>query len=589
MVILDVETYRDYFLLSMKRPAGRVAHFELYDGQPFDRRRVKGILSSNTSVGFNSNSYDLLMIVAALQGMDNAALKSLSDSIIKTNNQSWQISRDNHLNIPAAWDHIDLIEVAPGKASLKIYGGRLHAPRLQGLPIDPDASITPDLRPLMRAYCENDLDTTALLLDSLAKPLELREQMSDEYDLDLRSKSDAQIAETLIRSELQKRTGSRYGKVKLPKNKTFCYRDPGVIRFHNKTLQDTLSKILAHPFELEANGAVRLPQWLKDTRIEIGRGAYRMGIGGLHSSEKRQYVDAGDGLLFDLDVASYYPSIILQQGLAPETMGQPFLDVYGSLVETRLAAKASGNKSAADSLKIVVNGSFGKLGSKYSALYAPDLLIQTTLTGQLALLMLIERVESAGATVVSANTDGIVLWCDRETERIVEEAAWEWMLDTSYDLERTDYVRLASRDVNNYLAVKLDGSIKGKGCFGETTLMKNPYRNIVSTAVAERVARGTPIEQTVKQCDDVRQFVTVRTVKGGAKWRDKLLGKAVRYYSSRSVPEDECIHYASNNNRVPKSAGCKPLMDLPQSFPGDVDYDVYIEDAEKLLAEVGCA
>ena len=589
MVILDVETYRDYFLLSMKRRGGRPAHFEHFEGNPFDRKRVAGILASNTTVGFNSNSYDLLMIVAALQGMDNAALKSLSDSIIQSDRPSWQIARDNHLSPPETWDHIDLIEVAPGKASLKLYGGRLHAKRLQDLPLPPDASITPDLRPLMRSYCENDLDTTALLLDALEKPIELRERMSDQYGVDLRSKSDAQIAETVIRSELQKRTGKRHGKVKLRSNKTFRYKDPGVIRFRDESLQRTLAAILDHPFELQANGAVMLPQWLKETRIEIGSSVYRMGIGGLHSSEKGQFVEAGDGALFDLDVASYYPSIILQQGLAPETMGQPFLDVYRSLVDARLTAKAGGDKSTADSLKIAINGSFGKLGSKYSVLYAPDLLIQTTLTGQLALLMLIERVERAGAKVVSANTDGAVIWCDHTAERLVEEAAWEWMLDTSYDLERTDYLRLASRDVNNYVAVKPDGSTKGKGCFADTTLMKNPDRNIVAKSVAERIANGTPIDETVKRCVDLREFVTVRTVRGGATWNGEALGKAVRFYSSRSVPEDQCIHYATNGNRVPRSAGCMPVMDLPDEFPNDVDYDSYIVDAEKLLAEVGGA
>ena len=68
-----------------------------------------------------------------------------------------------------------------------------------------------------------------------------------------------------------------------------------------------------------------------------------------------------------------------------------------------LEAELSYHKVQTDSLKISVNGSFGKLGSKYSALYAPDLLIQTTVTGQLALLMLIERLHLAGVRVISAN------------------------------------------------------------------------------------------------------------------------------------------------------------------------------------------
>ena len=244
-------------------------------------------------------------------------------------------------------------------------------------------------------------------------------------------------------------------------------------------------------------------------------------------------------------------------------------------------------KNESDSLKLSINGSFGKLGSKYSVLYSPDLFIQTTITGQLALLMLIERVERAGGHVVSANTDGIVVWCEREAERAIREAAWDWELSTSYELERTDYARLASRDVNNYVAVKPDGSTKGKGAFASRGLMKNPDRNIVSTAVAERVANGTPIEQTIKSCEDITQFVTVRTVKGGAEWEGEPLGKAVRFYSSRKIPADTCIRYASNGNKVPNSDGCRPLMDLPDQFPSDVDYDAYIEDAEKLLCEVG--
>lgn len=61
--------------------------------------------------------------------------------------------------------------------------------------------------------------------------------------------------------------------------------------------------------------------------------------------------------------------------------------------------------------KIVLNGTFGKLGSKYSFLYSPNLMIQVTITGQLALLMLIEALEAAGISVVSANTDGIVSRC----------------------------------------------------------------------------------------------------------------------------------------------------------------------------------
>lgn len=244
-------------------------------------------------------------------------------------------------------------------------------------------------------------------------------------------------------------------------------------------------------------------------------------------------------------------------------------------------------KTESDVKKIACNGSFGKLGSKYSLLYAPDLLLQTTITGQLALLMLIERMEEAGIQIVSANTDGIVCFAPKSLTNECEAIAFEWELDTRYRLETTDYVKLASRDVNNYLAVKTDGKIKGKGVFAASGLAKNPDGYIVKTAVALCVAKNIPVEKTIKECQDITQFVTVRRVTGGAVWQGTYLGKAVRFYYSTEVPKDLCIHYAKNSNRVPMSGGGKPLMTLPEVFPEDVDYEVYVQMAHTLLKEVG--
>lgn len=590
MIVLDCEVYRDYFLASFKNlDGGKVANVEMYDDQPLDRRKLKAMMAKYTTISFNGLGYDLLIIVAALEGFTNQQLKDLSDKIITSGKPSWAIARDANLNPPASWDHIDIISVAPGKSGLKIYGGRLHAEKMQDLPIDPSASISPADRENLRTYCVNDLDTTEELHAALEKQIELRRTMSEQYGMDLRSKSDSQIAETVIKSELSKLTGRQYRAPKLPRNYSFRYVNPGIIGFKNEQLQAVFNRILETDFKLTDSGSVAMPDWLKKEKIDVGTARYQMGIGGLHSCESAQHVIAGDDLLMDLDVASYYPSIILQQRLAPKTLGEPFLKVYESIVNRRLAAKRSGDKVTADTLKIAINGSFGKLGSKYSALYAPDLLIQTTITGQLALLMLIERMEAIGVSVKSANTDGIVVLCPKEKERQMELAAFEWMLDTSYELERTDYRSISSRDVNNYLAVKTDGEAKGKGVFASPGLQKNPDMIIVSKAVSEFLANGTAIEQTVMGCQDIRDFVTVRQVKGGAVFEGEELGKAVRFYHSKTVDPDTCIHYVKNGNRVPKSGGCRPAMDLSYADLSDVDRDYYITEAKKLLKEVGYA
>lgn len=588
-LILDVECYRDYFLICfLDRQNGKVASFEMYDGKPLNVAKVANLMRNHLTISFNGNHYDLLMIAAALQNRSCEELKELSDTIITSGKQAWQIGRDEKIKIPPQWDHIDIIEVVPGRASLKVYAGRLGYPKLQDLPIEPSASISPGDRKLLKKYCANDLRVTDGLFCSVDKQVALRADMGEEYFVDLRSKSDAQIAEAVLRSEVETVTDKRLRPTKYKDDQTFRYVDPKIISFKSPELNDILRRVLDEKFETGANGSIVMPRWLKDTKIAIGDGQYQMGVGGLHSCEKGQSVYAGAGnVLADFDVASYYPSIILQQGITPDNMGDVFSRVYQSIVDRRIKAKRAGDKVTADTLKIVVNGSFGKLGSKYSALYAPNLLIQTTLTGQFALLMLIERLEKIGVKVVSANTDGIVALYPKSLEDEVGVVMWNWELDTSYTLERSDYRSLHSRDVNNYIAIKPDGSTKRKGAFAEPGLMKNPQFTIVSDAVAAHLAGKADYREVIRGCRDINKFVMLRKVTGGAMWRDQALGKAVRFYYSTDVGPDETINYAKNSNKVPQSDGGRPCLDLPEEFPEDVDVERYVGMAQMVFKQVG--
>jgi hypothetical protein len=76
-------------------------------------------------------------------------------------------------------------------------------------------------------------------------------------------------------------------------------------------------------------------------------------------------------------------------------------------------------------------------------------------------------------------------------------------------------------------------------------------------------------------------------VTGGAIWRGESIGKTVRYYNSSEISQDECLIYAVNGNKVPTTSGCRPMMDLPDELPSDIDYDFYIESAYDLLKATG--
>ena len=317
MIILDCETYANYFLVSMLDTAtNKTIDFELYDNHPIDSKKLAAILRQHTTIGFNSSNYDLPVIVAALRGDNNAQIKQLSDDIINAP-KVWPVLKKHKINIPASFDHIDIMPIPIGQASLKIYGGRLHAQKLQDLPIEPSAIIIASQRATLREYCHNDLQVTRILYDELKPQIALREQMSKQYDIDLRSNSDAQIAENVIKHELEaKNIDCTRPTVKI--GTKYKYTKPKHITFKSQLFNDIVAMIERTDFVVNDNGQVALPNDLL-TKISFDGAEYQLGIGGIHSCESSQAVIAQDDeCLFDVDVASYYPYLIIDGQYYPK-------------------------------------------------------------------------------------------------------------------------------------------------------------------------------------------------------------------------------------------------------------------------------
>ena len=585
--VLDIECYQNYFLIAIKSMAnGKVVTFERSSWTDFDVEQLNSVLRKYTIITFNGNRYDLLLLKGAISGFDAAKLKVLSDDIIVNNARAWDIESKYSLPQCKYIDHIDLIDVAPGKASLKIYGGRLHSKRMQDLPIEPNAIIKQDERELLTNYCINDLDTTIDLFKRLGSQIDLREKMGKELGMDLRSKSDAQIAESVIKKQIEAIKGTKIYRPELPDGYSFNYVPPKFIKFKHPELVNALEVFKSEAFTLNEKGDAAEPEKVGKLKVKINQTIYQLGIGGIHSCEKKvNYITGTDYILVDRDVTSYYPNIILNQRLYPKHIGTEFLTAYKTIVEKRILAKRTGDKVTDASLKIVINSSFGKFGNRWSALYSPDLLIQTTVTGQLALLMLIEALEDSGIQVVSANTDGIVIYCHKRNQAALFSIIAAWEETTGFNTEETAYTALYSRDINNYVAFKPSGSYKAKGAYADAELSKTPTAQVCVQAVVDHLQLDIPIETTVRSCQDTRMFVSVRSVTGGAVKGDTYLGKAVRWYYAKN--ETGSINYKKNGNKVAMTDGAKPLMQLPAKLPADIDYEWYTAKAYAILGDLG--
>jgi hypothetical protein len=617
-LVLDIECYSNYFLAAFRCVQTRkLVYFELSEATGFkmDYGKLEWVLHNFTIITFNGNWYDVPIATLALAGKSCAELKQATLEIIVNGTQPWMLLRSMKVK-QLKIDHVDLIEVAPLTGSLKKYAARLHIQRMQDLPFHPDTLLTIDKAAIVRWYCINsDIPATIRLLEALSEQLTLRTTMSNEYGIDLRSKSDAQIAEAVIETEIKRLQGGRLSPPSIPPGTKYRYHVPSFMRFQTPLLNWALDVVRNTDFVVSEFGNITLPESLTGLKLPIAYGLYRMGNGGLHSSESSiTHVADHTFRILDVDVESFYPRIILNQGLYPQHLGFAFLRVYENIVNRRVNAKReakrckeAGDKAgeakwkvAADSLKITINGTFGKLGNMYSVIYAPDLLIQVTLTGQLSLLMLIERLELACIHVVSANTDGIVMRVPTYLQTTYEQIVKQWERDTSYTTEETEYSILMSRDVNNYIAVKKkDSETKNKGAFANPwsipnnifQLHKNPQNMICTEAIEQYITRHVPYEKTIRECKDITKFVTVRDVKGGGVKVDGegrtvlFMGKMVRWYYA--VGEEGEIVYAQSGNRVSRSEGAKPLMDLPAEFPQDVNYEWYINEVESMLKALG--
>jgi hypothetical protein len=199
--------------------------------------------------------------------------------------------------------------------------------------------------------------------------------------------------------------------------------------------------------------------------------------------------------------------------------------------------------------------------------------------------MLVEMLELSGISVVSGNTDGIVIRCPAEREDQLNLIINYWENLTGFNTEETVYRALYQKDVNNYIAIKADGKLKLKGLYAKTGLAKNPTNSICVEAVVNYLSSGTAIEQTIYKCSDIKKFITVRGVEGGGIYDCEYLGKVTRWYYAKG--ETRYIEYASNGNKVARSDGSRPIMELCGNIPDDLDYEWYIRESRDILKDIG--
>lgn len=418
------------------------------------------------------------------------------------------------------------------RVGLKEIQVTMQYDNVQEFVTDWQADLPEDQIDLMIEYNINDVNSTEELLNRCKKDIDLRIAIEDEYGVRVLSKDGVNIGMKILTQKYLEKTGLTWWDIK-------DLRSPmSVIPLNNVIL----------PFiKYDSPILTRVLNDMKSQIVSPGRKGYEnkfvfeglqysVGVGGIHSVNKPEIIiPKEDEMLIDIDVASLYPSMLIEYEFYPKHLGPEFLEVYKQIKDERIEAKHNGNKVKNETLKLALNGLSGNLQNEHNFCYSTFAAMQIRINGQLLLLMLAEKLTQLGCRIVQANTDGLFVLLKKDVYSKVNNVCREWEQLTKLTLEEERFKAMYQYAINDYFAITEDDSVKEKGMFITTVkLGKGLTPKIIPKAVINFFKNGVPVEETIKGCQDIRDFLM--SEKTGKQWHveynNKEQQRTNRFYAS---------------------------------------------------------
>jgi DNA polymerase elongation subunit (family B) len=146
---------------------------------------------------------------------------------------------------------------------------------------------------------------------------------------------------------------------------------------------------------------------------------------------------------------------------------------------------------------------------QFNPLFDPLMSNNVCLAGQLLLLDLIEKLEPY-CKLIQSNTDGVFIKVEKESDiEVVKSVAKEWEKRTRLDLEWEQFEKIYQKDVNNYIIIDENGKYKSKGAYVKKLNNLDYDLPIVNQALINYFTKGVSIEQTINECNQLREFQKV--------------------------------------------------------------------------------
>ena len=512
-------TWGDYYTTNINIPANVI--FCGYNNLHYDNPIINYIIEYEDKL----MQYNIPTICSSIFNLSKTITTSSEDNIDAWKHWKYQIWFDT-------FDILTMLYSNKLRVGLKEIQVTMQYPNVQEFVCDWTKPLPLEDFDSMIDYNINDIESTSELLNRCKKDVDLRIAIEDEYGVRVLSKDGVNIGMKILTQKYLEKTGLTWWDIKDLRSPMSVIPLKDVILPFIKYDSPILQKVL----EDMKNQIVSPGRKGYENKFVFNNLRYSVGVGGIHSVNSPEIIiPRDDEMLIDIDVASLYPSMLIEYEFYPKHLGKEFLEVYKQIKDERIEAKHNGDKVKNETLKLALNGLSGNLQNEHNFCYSPFAVMQIRINGQLLLLMLAEKLTQIGCRIVQANTDGLFVLLKKDVYSKVNSICREWEQLTKLTLEEDRFKAMYQYAINDYFAITEDNKVKEKGMFITTVkLGKGLTPKIIPKAIISFFKDGISVEDTIKNCTDIRDFLM--SEKTGKQWHVEYMNeeqqRTNRFYAS---------------------------------------------------------
>lgn len=514
---IDFETFKYDWLCVIANPITKTE--TVIVNNPYELKAYYEKYKNEIFIGYNIREYDSWIFKGILAGFNPY---EINEHIITKGLKGYQFS--NTLREYPLITY-DLLQLNTSLKQLEAMQG--HNVYESEVDFRLDRKLTPAEIEETIKYCKNDVEETINLFAQLKSGFDSRLELINEFKLPLSemSKTNSQTIATIL------------GAVRRDCKDEFDLNFPAYLSKIVK-YRSVVDWYRGFKTDKEFTDEEKKELYGKKLSVVVAGVKHDFGWGGLHGALPKYY---GEGYYLHIDVNSYYPSLMISHNYFSRAVDSEGSERFKMVYHENLRLKKFPElKKKREVYKLICNSTYGCFKDQYNPLYDPLMANNICVTGQLALLLLIEMLEPH-CQLIQSNTDGLIVKLhDINDYELIDDVCYEWEQLTGVKLAFDPIIKkIYQKDVNNYLFINEDGDVEAKGAYVKKLSPLDNDLPVVNRAIREYMISGTPVEQTINNASDLIDFQKI--VKLTGKYDFMLL--AGKKYTNR------CFRVFAGNHR----------------------------------------